>query len=183
MPHGPYRSPTEGELSWQAFHAVAYGARGVSYFTYWTPAPDDWKHRRGLIDGGRLTPRYFQAQRLNRRLRDIGDALAGWRSLAVADSRGEVAAPLPIGPLAGVDGGDFTIGLFGDGRGGIAALVVNRDYRNGATATLRLRDGAPAPSVLVDGKWRRADSPSWIIEPGGGRLLRWDLEGRASARP
>src|SRR5262245_53522773 len=37
MPHGPYRDPTEGELAWQVHHALAYGARGISYFTYWTP--------------------------------------------------------------------------------------------------------------------------------------------------
>ncbi|MBX3023547.1 hypothetical protein KF840_01415 [bacterium] len=173
MPHGPYRAPSEGELSWQAFHALAYGARGVSYFTYWTPSGEsDWHHRRGLLDAGRPTARYFQVQRINRQLRAAGDALAGWRSLAVADSRGEVAAPLPIGPLAGVDGGDFTIGFFGDGDG-IAALVVNRDYRDGATATLRLRPGVAPPLELVDGRWQPARSLSWVIEPGGARLLKW----------
>ena len=173
MPHGPYRAPSEAEMSWQAFHALAYGARGISYFTYWTPSSGDSNHRRGLLDGGRATARYFQVQRLNRELRAVGGALTGWRSLAVADSRGEIAAPLPIGPLAGVDGGDFTIGLFGDGRGGIAALLVNRDYRDGATATLRLREGTRLPLELVDGRWQRARSPSWVIEPGGARLLRF----------
>jgi hypothetical protein len=173
MPHGPYRAPSEAEMSWQAFHALAYGARGVSYFTYWTPSPGDSNHHRGLLDGGRLTARYFQVQRLNRELRAIGGALTGWRSLAVADSRGEIATPLPIGPLAGVDGGDFTIGLFGDGGDGIAVLLVNRDYRDGATATLRLREGTPPPLELVDGHWQRARSLSWVIEPGGARLLRF----------
>lgn len=174
MPHGPYRAPSEGEISWQAFHALAYGARGVSYFTYWTPSGEsDWHHRRGLLDDGRLTARYFQVQRINRQVRAAGDALAGWRSLAVADSRGEVAAPLPIGPLAGVDGGDFTIGFFGDGHDGIAALVVNRDYRDGATATLRLRDGVAPPLELIAGRWQPARSLSWVIEPGGARLLKW----------
>lgn len=173
MPHGPYRAPTEAELSWQAFHAVAFGARGVSYFTYWTPQPGEWNHRHGLLDGGRPTERYFQVQRLNRALGAVGRALTGWRSLAVADSRGAVAAPLPIGPLAAVDGGDFTIGFFGDGRGGIAALLVNRDYREPATATLRLRAGAAMPLELVDGRWRRAASLDWPVEPGGARLLRW----------
>lgn len=174
MPHGPYRDPTEGELSWQVFHALAYGARGVSYFTYWTPQPDEMHHRRGIIDGGRLTPRYFQVQRLNRQLRAVGGALRGWRSLAVADARGEIATPLPIGPLAGVDGGDFTIGFFGNGEGGIAALVVNRDYRNGATATLRLRDGSPMPAELVDDRWHPASGLTSVIEPGGARLFRWE---------
>jgi len=173
MPHGPYREPSEAELSWQAFHAVAYGARGVSYFTYWTPAKGEWNHRHGLLDGGQPTERYFQVQRLNRQLRAVGGALTGWRSLAVADSRGEIAAPLPIGPLAAIDGGDFTIGLFGDGDDGIAALIVNRDYRAAATATLRLREGTAPPLELVDGRWQPAPSLSWAIEPGGARLVRF----------
>ncbi|MFN8641472.1 MAG: hypothetical protein U0802_07380 [Candidatus Binatia bacterium] len=173
MPHGPYRDPTESELAWQAFHALAYGARGVSYFTYWTPPPGDWQHRRGLIENGQPTARYGEAQRLNRQLRAVGDALGGWRSLAVADSRGEVAAPLPIGPLQAVDGGDFTIGFFGDGAGGIAALLVNRDYRAAATATLRLRDGAPPPELLSAQGWRPMAALALPLDPGGARLLRW----------
>ncbi len=174
LPHGPYRTPSEAELSWQAFHALAYGARGVSYFTYWTPPSDARHRRRAFFDDGKPTERFFQVQRINRQLRAVGDALAGWRSLAVADSRGEVATPLPIGPLAGVDGGNFTVGFFGDDSGRIAALLVNRDYHDGATATLRLRDSAPLTEELIDGRWQPAPSVSWLIEPGGARLVRWN---------
>ena len=173
MPHGPYRDPTEAELAWQAFHALAYGARGISYFTYWTPPAGDWNHRRGLIEDGRPTARYAEAQRLNRQLRAVGDALDGWRSLAVADSRGEMATPLPIGPLQAVDGGAFTIGLFGDGHGGIAALVVNRDYRAAATATLRLRPGTSLPRLLTPQGWQPQATLDLPLEPGGARLVRW----------
>lgn len=175
MPHGPYREPTAAELAWQALHAVAYGARGISYFTYWTPPPGDWNHRRGLLEDGRPTARYADAQQLNRQLRAVGDALAGWSSLAVADARGQVAAPLPIGPLAAVEGGDITIGLFGNGSGALSALLVNRDYRAAATATLRLRPGHPPPFALAaDGTWRPAPADlAWPLPPGGAVLLRW----------
>ncbi len=176
MPHGPYRDPTESELAWQAFHALAFGARGVSYFTYWTPPRGDWDNRNGLLANGQPTAHYFAAQRLNGQLRAIGTALSGWRSLAIADSRGAMAAPLPIAQLEAVEGGDFTIGLFGDGSGALTALLVNRDYRAPATAALRVRAGSPPPLELsVDsGQWRPAPTPlSWTIEPGGARLLRW----------
>ena len=177
MPHGPYRDPTESELAWQAFHALAFGARGVSYFTYWTPPKGDWDNRNGLLDDGERTDHYLAAQRLNPRLRAVGEALAGWRSLAVADSRGTILTPLPIGQLEAVEGGDFTIGLFGDGSGALTALVVNRDYRNAATAALRLRPGSPPPLELAfeSGEWRQA-TLAFSIEPGGARLLRWPAE-------
>jgi len=177
MPHGPYRDPTESELAWQAFHALAFGARGVSYFTYWTPTSGgEWNHHKGLLDDGQPTAHYFAAQRLNDRLRAFGDALSGWYSLAIADSRGTVAAPLPIGPLAAIDGGDITIGLFGDGSGALTALLVNRDYRAPATATLRLRAGSGLPLELAldTRRWQPAPAGlAWEIEPGGARLLRW----------
>ena len=173
MPHGPYRDPSDGELAWQAWHAVAFGARGISYFTYWTPPAGDWNNRRGLLEAGAATDNYAEAQRLNPQLRAVGEALNGWYSLAVADSRGSIAAPLPIGPLEAVDGGDFTIGLFGDGSGALSALLVNRDYRNPATATVHLRPGHPPPLAWVAERWRPVSTATWPLPPGGAQLLRW----------
>ncbi|MDX2170430.1 MAG: hypothetical protein SF182_25385 [Deltaproteobacteria bacterium] len=175
MPHGPYRDPTEAELAWQVFHAIAYGARGVSYFAYWTPAPADWDFHHGLIENGQPTRHYGEAARINARARAIGSALRGWRSLAVADAQGEVATPLPIGPLAGIDGGPITVGLFGDGRGGLAALLVNRDYREPVVATLRLRAGADPPQALdaADSRWREDPGLVFPLAPGQAQLLRW----------
>lgn len=174
MPHGPYRDPTEAELAWQVFHAIAFGARGVSYFAYWTPPPADWDFRHGLLENGQPTRRYGEATRINATARAIGAALQGWRSLAVADSAGEVATPLPIGPLAAVEGGPVTIGLFGDGAGGIAALLVNRDYREPIVATVRLREGAAVPEAFdaADGTWR-SGAVEFPLAPGQARLLRW----------
>ncbi len=180
MPHGPYRDPTAAELAWQVFHALAYGARGISYFTYWTPAMgDDWNARHGIIANGRPTPRYAEVRQLNHTVRALGAALAGWRSIAVADSEGAIALPLPLGPLAGIGGGPITVGLFGDGHGGVAALLVNRDYRAATTATVRLRDGVAAPETLdlATGRWTPAPPAlRWELAPGAARLLRWPAD-------
>lgn len=176
MPHGPYRDPTAAELAWQANHALAYGARGVSYFAYWTPPPDgQWTFRSGLIEDGGATMRYSDAARLNRDLRNLGEALTRFESIAVADSHGEVGAPFPIGPIEGIDGGPVTVGLFGDGNGRLAVLLVNRSYRDPSTARLRLRHGAPAPDSFdsFTATWEPGGSPSYVLPPGGARLLRW----------
>src|SRR6185436_17491939 len=104
MPHGNYRDPTEAELSWQALHALAFGARGISYFAYWTPVDvafaDLQKFRHGLIEQGKPTEHYFEALRLNQVARGIAQQLASFRSVSVGDSMGEVAAHLPLGPIA-----------------------------------------------------------------------------------
>jgi hypothetical protein len=176
MPHLNYRDPTEAELGWQIFHALAYGARGISYFAYWTPAPGDpQQFRYGLIEGGRPTRHYFRAMRLNQEVRALGDALSGFRSVTVADSLGEVAAPLPVGPLNAIEGGAVTAGFFADDRGSLAVLVVNRDYQYGATARLQLNPGVALPQVFdpQQRRWNRLERPAVPLAPGHGRLLRW----------
>lgn len=177
MPHGPYRDPTEAELAWQVHHALAYGARGVSYFTYWTPSrDDDWHFRHGLIEDGRPTLRYFQIARLNRELRAIAAALEGFDSIAVADSLGDIGVPFPIGPIDGIDGGPITAGLFGDDAGRLAVLLVNRDYRYGVNSQLRLRPGSTIPEAFdaSSNRWRRLADLAFVLPPGGALLLRWD---------
>ncbi len=182
MPHGPYRDPTEAELAWQVHHALAYGARGISYFTYWTPEKGgEWNNRDGLILEGRPTLHYFQAARLNRTARALGDALAPFRSIAVADAQGEIGVNFPIGPIAAIEGGPITAGLFGDGSGRLAALLVNRDYRYGVTAHVVLRPGAPQPAAFdpETRTWQSADATSFVLPPGGARLLCWSAAARA----
>lgn len=176
MPHGPYRDPSEAELAWQANHALAYGARGISYFTYWTPKMGKRaNNRHGLIENGAPTARYFQATRLNRRLRALAGALDDFESIAVADSLGEIGVPFPIGPIEAVEGGPITAGLFGDGSGRLAALLVNRDYRADVVARLRLRaDAAPPQTFDVEGHaWRPAPTLAFLLPAGGTLLLCW----------
>lgn len=179
MPHGNYRDPTEAELAWQVFHALAFGARGISYFAYWTPTKgahaEKMKFRFGLIEGGKPTLHYFQAARLNRELRALAEQLTEHRSIGVADSIGEIGGAFPIGPIEAVDGGAFTAGLFADVRGDLAVLLVNRDYRYGATARLRLRDDAQSPEAFdaAAGRWRAHSNVAFPLPPGGTQLLRW----------
>jgi len=179
MPHGPYRDPTEAELAWQVFHAMAFGARGISYFAYWTPvnvvSAEDLNFRYGLIENGKPTLHYFQAARLNRAVRAIAAQLAPFRSAGVADSRGEIAPGFPVGPIAGIQGGAVTAGLFADGQGRLAVLLVNRSYRHGVEARLKLRAGEATPEVFDTSgeRWRAARVPVFTLAPGGAQLLRW----------
>ena len=79
MPHANVRPLTDGELAWQVSMLLAYGARGVGYFSYWTPAPDPvWNWGPAIItyDGVR-TPWYDIVARLNGLVRPAGETLAG----------------------------------------------------------------------------------------------------------
>src|SRR5262249_30155558 len=89
MPHGRYRDPTAAEIAWQVHHALAFGARGISYFAYWTPEhvaeQDRWQFRHGLVERGRPTVHLAQAAHINRDVRAYAAALDGFTSTAVAD--------------------------------------------------------------------------------------------------
>ena len=178
MPHGNYRDPTEAELSWQALHALAFGARGISYFAYWTPVnveyADTFKFRHGLIEGGQPTEHYFEAGRVNRAARSIARQLGLFRSVSVADAHGEIAAPPPIGPIASLDGGAVTAGFFESNAGQRAVLLVNRDYRQPVTVRVRLNPGETRPQrfLAATDQWSDGDT-TFRLAPGGAQLLRW----------
>jgi hypothetical protein len=175
-PHGPYRNPNRAELAWQLNHALAFGARGFSYFTYWTPPPGREKFRNGLIAGGRRTLHYYQAMALNRQALHIAAQLTDFQSLAVADARAEIGPGFPIGPIRSLGAEPITVGLFTAADGRLAALLVNRDYRYGTWARLQLNTDALPPRVFdADrGTWRKATELRWLLPPGGALLLRWE---------
>ena len=176
MPYGTQASAydvSEAELRWQVWTSVALGAKGVLYFCYWTP-PGSVFLRGGAI----MTPRgapdtpyasleqapsdhYWQAQRINSKLKVIGSWLLPMRSTAVAQlaANASVQALLlngegrGLGPLTGVTGTstgagwETTIGFFAldtrsSGPGTIARegqdsfLLVNADSDRPAFLTL-----------------------------------------------
>jgi hypothetical protein len=189
MPHGPYRDPSEAELSWQVFHALAYGASGISYFAYWTPVDvrgaKRLKFRYGLIEEGKPTLHYFQAKRLNRQAASFAGELAGLRSVRIADSLGEIAPAADFGPLRAISGGPITAGFFaGADSDRLLALLVNRDYRYAVDAELQLHDGSDLPALFdpARGEWIALSSPTVDLSPGGAALLRWQAPA-AGGRP
>ena len=179
LPHGPYRDPTPAELSWQVFNGLAFGARAISYFTYWTPVhvryAERWNFRRGLIEGGVATDKLAVARDLNAAARAIAGQLDGYASTAVVDADGAFGAPLPRSPVAAIAGGGATLGLFAAADGRRAGLLVNRDYR--AARTLRIVPTADAPPAEAfdpaSGEWHPAADQTFDLPAGGAQLIRW----------
>ena len=54
----------------------------------------------------------------------------------------------PFGPIAALSGGQVTVGIFQNAVGRTAALLVNRDYRYGATVAVRLSPETSAPKFF-----------------------------------
>lgn len=131
-----WRLPNAQELRFLAFTTMAYGGRGISYFLYWGS-----KDQGGLYQDGKASPLSRDAAALNAEIARFGPALMELESRGVYHT-----APLPYGtssvpadsPVRIQGAGEFVLGLFGDGGKTTAFMVVNRDYRKAASATLKV---------------------------------------------
>jgi len=140
--HVPFREPTEGEMRWQIAALLAYGARGIGWFTYWTPDPDprlDWQ--AGLVDTlGETTARYPLARRVLGDTRAIGNELAGmaWQRTQFAGSAPEGGdAFVADERIVGVEG-RICLATFEDSLGRDVRLVANSDSLGAQSVVLRL---------------------------------------------
>lgn len=140
--HGEYRGLDPGELRWQVSQLLAYGARGVGYFTYWTPAPDKtWNWQPAVVGyDGRRSPWYDVLAAFNPRVRAAGELLAGltWLSAQHAGSLPPGADPFVADDWVGAVEGRAAIGRFAGPAGERYLLVVNSDSLAAHTVRLSL---------------------------------------------
>lgn len=140
VPHGPYKDVTEADLRWQVNTALAYGAKGIMYFTYTTPADPTWGFRDAIIDAsGKQTAKYEIAKRINGELKKLSPTLMSLHSVGVFHTGAlpDGCKPLPEGGLiSGINGGEFVVGQFYSDDGGRYAMIVNRSLTKSAKAAV-----------------------------------------------
>lgn len=176
LPHGPYRDPGESELLWDSYQALAYGAKRLCWFTYWTPGKDAWNfHNACFTEDGKRTHNYAEIAKVNKEVFPIGQALANLGSLGVYHV-GEESEPVtsfkPNAVIKEVKGGRFTLGTFIRGR----VLVANKDYKQSAVCQIKLGQ-AITPRIFDRASRGHNMVPThdgWIklaLKPGGAELL------------
>ncbi len=145
----PRRTPDRAGLLWQVNVALAYGAKGIQYFTYWTPENTPGSPIRfgsALISrSGRRTPLYGHARSVNRYLRAVGGVLLPLVSESVVHA-GERRLPRGASGFRrdlwvySVSGSPVILGRFRrPGRQDLRyLLVVNRSPARAARAVLDL---------------------------------------------
>ena len=170
VPHGPYRQPTEAELRWEAFHCLANGASGVSYFSYWSPPYEDtWKFRDSAFSfAGERTELYDTVAKVNRDLKTYGNALLG-KALLQALSLSSEQPAFDVSGAGRIAGGPATVGVFEDGY----ILAANRGYHDAATVTLALGKGRQAFRVSPEtGQEQTLTTGEVVLAPGDAVLIR-----------
>jgi hypothetical protein len=157
--HGPYRAVDDGLLAWQVAQWLSYGARGIGYFTYWTPAPD-YEPEHGWKDGmirwdGTRSPHYERVRALNQLVKPVGEALADLTWLGT-----EHAGGVPVGGtefaadalIAAVEG-RATLGQFASSAGRPHLFIANRDSSAARTIALGLVGERTVERLDASGAW------------------------------
>ncbi len=191
--HGSMKQPTQAELAWQVNVALAYGCKGIQYFTYWTPVerPDHFFYEALITKQGCPSKVYGWAWELNRcHLQPVGRELKHLVSRAAVHAN---EATLPFGTerfaaagsdvLASTSGSAVVLGEFRsepiDNTRWL--FVANRSYTATANARLALKPEVSSVETFVATSASYQPTPlvgrafDVSVPPGGGKLFRLPL--------
>jgi hypothetical protein len=137
---GTYRDPTFEELRFLVYTTLAYGGRGIMYFTY-APVPEF--NSDGIIQSnGKKSKHYDEVSRLNHEIRSLAPVLCTLHSDGVyhAGRMPKLGRPLPEdGIVRRVEGADAVVSYFSDAKGARYVMVVNKDYAQDHSIAIAFR--------------------------------------------
>lgn len=191
-PHFRYRAPSKDDMRWQIHTSLAYGCRGIMYFTWYTPRTCNY--REGPIDvHGERTERWYIIRDLHRDFRARFErAYLGLRSTAVYHWPDAPAGSKVLdgsGFVKAIKGdredGEFVVGEFVDAQDRNWVMVVNRSPRHSTQAHLTFEAtprawhmlGYDGEEVIAAGDARppgEAHAAFWLA-PGWAELVRVEM--------
>lgn len=170
--HGVYRNLSYEEILWQVNMCLAYGMHRISYFTYWQPMPDDfWTWDKAMCDReGNKYQHYYDVQRVNREIYDIGKILFETKSEKIFHIGTSEKGTVPFegyGAIQAIQGERGVVGFFEDGH----IYLVNHDYNEERTFAF------VTDSNLLEyrgGEYVPCDDMHVCLKPAEGRLFKID---------
>jgi hypothetical protein len=182
MKHMGYRECSEVDLRWQVYTSLAYGSRGIQYFTYWYVKELAWAEAPALITKhGERDVKWQYVKNINNRIAKLGPTLVKVTSTGVY-----CTDPLPIGtrklaadaPVKKAEGGAMVIGCFQDAKGREYIMPVNRSFNHKITAKLTMGEKTTSVSEVSQETGDLVQSQALIgsvldvpLEAGEGRLF------------
>ncbi len=180
-PHRPYPLPTAGHIRFQAWSDFAYGAKGLQYFTYWTPRPGTWDfHDAPIREDGTRSPTYELLREFNRDVQACGELILRGRVVGVYHTE-----PLPAGtrgldvssPFVRLEGGGALVSVLVMPDRSRHVLVVNRSFVEGVELRGELASwvqGVGAGPEVAGARLTQVDGRMVVmeLEAGAGLFLR-----------
>ncbi|MFH1567966.1 MAG: hypothetical protein ABIL09_08180, partial [Gemmatimonadota bacterium] len=181
--HGAYPPPEEGHMRFQLFSDLAYGARGLQYFTY--------AHDQAMVrPDGSTTPTWEMARRINREVHTLAPLLRRLQNIGVGHHgplwSGTRTLPRSDEPLSvSAEGDPATLGFFRRDDGLRYVFVCNTSPCEWARLTLKVKveDEKLYAVDPRDGVVRELWPPNpraqlVALAPGEGRLFQLGGEGQ-----
>lgn len=178
--HDPYPVPNAAHMHYEAFSALAYGAQGIQYFTYWQPKSMQWNFHNAPVDEtGRRTDVYYLVRDLNREIQALAPVFLGAEDNMVRFFGDNLPAgvtaleemPSGVKNLA-ADGLGMLVSQFcnGDAR---YLMLVSRDINHSQTVDIDCT--ASFSQLNPDGTARPFSANKLTLAPGGYLLLKYNL--------
>jgi hypothetical protein len=184
--HFNYMEPSDATFNLQVYSTIAYGGRGIQYFTYF--APQIGNYRLAAVDQfGNRTPTWDMLRRINNQIHALAPVLIRLRSTAVyhyadvPEQAQRLAASKLIESVEMTQryvrppiGGRFLIGEFEDDQNRPYFLLVNKDLKNSFQFRVHLRQ--TGRKLIRISPYSGQEEPfgqemDWLA-PGSGILFR-----------
>jgi len=172
--HFAYAEPSDATLAIQVYSTLAYGGRGIGYFTYYTPQVGNY--RLAPIDRfGYRTKTWELMRNINLQIHSLVPVYGTLKSVNVFHTgtvprggRGLESAQL----VESVGGGSLLVGEFVDPAGKPHAMVVNKSMHSSVAFDIQFKEKGRIMLVSSFNKGRVPFTGEQVwLAPGCGALL------------
>lgn len=151
------REPSEIDIRWQVWSNLAFGAKGIQYFCYWTPGSGKEQFGDALIGlDGEKTVRYEYVKKLNSDINAIGKILLTCDAEGVIQSgmgNYQMYNPLDkFGDIESVLSNGSIVGCFTSNAGDEKVLITTLTPDKEADIVLHVNDKVTTVKVWRNGK-------------------------------
>ena len=150
--HFNYMEPSDATFNLQVYATLAYGGRGIQYFTYYSP--HNGNYRLGAIDQfGNKTATWDALRRINLQIHALAPTMLTLKSTGVyhypdvpefgkplSQSKLIRSVPMVMRYVKPPIQGRFLIGEFEDGQGRPYFMIVNKDLNNSFQFAIELKE-------------------------------------------
>jgi hypothetical protein len=165
-----YREPSPADMSFEVYTSLAYGARGIAYFKYFSAAVGNF--RGGPIDQfGHENPMWHTVQQLNLEIAKL--KLKSDRVYHFGDVPAGCAGPDDKSLVEAIPG-PFVVGDFTHEDGSRYFILVNKSFTNSAYCAVKLRKTAATIDLVsaYTGTATPFVGEQCYLAPGQGVLLK-----------
>lgn len=182
LKHMGYRESSEADLRWQVYTSLAYGSRGILYFTYWDVKGLAWADAPAIMTmDGKRDKKYEFVKKINHRIAKLGPTLVKLVSTGAYCNEPRPpggVAPAADSPVRKMEGGPVLVGCFQNAAGHRYIFPVNRSFKSDVTASLTLDEWTESVSEIsqeTGEPLKPAPLPGGVLQlklpPGDGKLF------------